>query len=194
MPPLLTPFLTQQRRKAILPYVRGDILDLGCGLAQICHTLQPEQTYIGIENPTEYVNWLRVRYPQHTFLQRDLEKEPINLDRCFETVIMGAIIEHLKEPGFLLQQIPGYLEPGGRLVITTPTPLGDKIHRLGARLGLFSMDAVEEHQKIYDRGALTGLLAQYDFSAMHYQYFLLGGNQLLVCQPGNTPTPKSEST
>lgn len=193
MPPLLTPFLMQQRRKAILPYVHGDILDLGCGLAQVSQAVQAGQRYIGIENREEFVTWLRRRYPQHTFLQRDLEQETIDLEHHFDTVIMGAIIEHLKRPGFLLRQIPGCLKPGGRLVITTPTPLGDKIHRLGARLGLFSMDAVEEHQKIYDRGTLAGLLAQYDFSATHYQHFLLGGNQLLVCQPGLCSAPGLES-
>jgi hypothetical protein len=54
---------------------------------------------------------------------------------------------------------------------------------MGARLGLFSMIAVEDHSQIYSRSALSALLFNSSFEIIHSKSFLLGGNQLVVCKP-----------
>lgn len=44
--------------------------------------------------------------------------------RRFDTIICGELIEHVEEPYRLLRDLRGLLADGGRLILTTPNPLG----------------------------------------------------------------------
>ena len=46
----------------------------------------------------------------------------VDLDRKFDTIIAGEIIEHLDNPGQFLRNMFRHLKPGGRLVVSTPNP------------------------------------------------------------------------
>jgi SAM-dependent methyltransferase len=45
-----------------------------------------------------------------------------DLDRRFDTVVAGEIIEHLEDPIRFLAGCHHVLEPGGRLILSTPNP------------------------------------------------------------------------
>jgi len=182
MPSLFTPFLQKQRFAIIQPYLTGDVLDLGCGLAIISELLGPDQRYVGVEGPPGFLEWLQTHRSQHSFYQRDLDVQPLNLGQQFDTILLIAVIEHLKNPGFLLGQIPVHLKTGGQLVATTPSPAGDRIHQIGARLGLFSKEAMHEHETIFTRNSLNSLAEENGLELIHYQKFLMGGNQLFLFQ------------
>ncbi len=113
----------------------------------------------------------------------DLNTGLLDFDQSFDTILMIAVIEHLINPSHLLQQLPKCLKPGGQLVLTTPSPLGDLIHRIGARLGLFSMIAVHDHEIIFSYQSLHPILSDCGFIISTYRRFLLGGNQLFICSP-----------
>jgi hypothetical protein len=69
------------------------------------------------------------------------------------------------------------------LVLTTPSPLGDIVHKLGSQFKLFYAEEVVEHVKIFNRNELRNILIDCGYSATHFRYFLLWLNQLLVCSP-----------
>ena len=144
--------------------------------------LRQTRHYVGIEGPSVFLEWLQTHRPQHTFYQRDLDLQNIALNQHFDTIVMVAVIEHLERPGFVLSQIPLHLKPGGRLVITTPSPSGDRIHQIGARLGLFSQEAMHEHETIFTRDSLNKLAMANGLELIQYRTFLLGGNQLFIFQ------------
>ncbi len=179
---LLSAFLKGQRYKAVSPYVCGDVLDLGCGLAEIVAWLKPGQRYIGIEGRANIMRWLEEHRPGYEFHQRDLDKDALALDQQFDTILMIAVIEHLNHPDNILSQISRRLKPGGKFLITTPSPWGNIIHKIGATLGVFSMEAAQAHQTIFTRGDLRVHLQRNGLRIIHYRRFLLGGNQLCVCQ------------
>lgn len=180
MQPLLSPFLQKQRFQAIQPYLIGNILDLGCGHAEMTQLLNEAQSYIGIEEDANLISWLEENFPNRKFYQRDLDHDDLDIPGQFDTILMVALIEHLRNPERLLAQIPDHLKNEGRLVITTPTPFGDRIHRIGARLGFFSMIAVRDHEIIYTKTRLQSLLEKNGFTIIHNRSFLIGGNQLFV--------------
>ena len=182
MPSLLTPFLQKQRFGIIQPYLAGDVLDLGCGLALVSEMLKPDQRYVGVEGPSSFLEWLHAHRPELSFYQRDLDMQPLDLGQKFDTILMIAVIEHLEKPGFVLSQMPSHLKTDGRLVITTPSPAGDRIHQIGARLGLFSKEAMHEHETIFTRTSLNRLAEQNALELIQYRTFLLGGNQLFIFQ------------
>ena len=83
----------------------------------------------------------------------------------------------------MLKQMGVLLNPNGWIVITTPHPLADIIHYLGARVGLFSTIANEQHEKLIDLSRMSYIAAQANFSISKYERFLLGVNQLFILEP-----------
>jgi 2-polyprenyl-3-methyl-5-hydroxy-6-metoxy-1,4-benzoquinol methylase len=147
--PLLSPYLQSRRFQAVKPFLIGDVLDLGCGQAELAAWLEPGQIYYGVEGDEVRVARLRDLFPAWSFLSFDLDQDRLDVGRQFDTITMIAVIEHLNNPSNLLTQLPALLTPNGHLVITTPSPLGDRVHRMGARLGLFSMIAVESQSNLF---------------------------------------------
>jgi len=128
------------------------------------------------------IRWLKDNYARYAFYHRDLDQKEFAIPGQFDTILMMAVIEHLADPGRLLCQLPHYLKPEGKLIITTPSPLGDKVHQVGARFGVFSIDAMREHKIIFDYRTLRAYLEPNGLQITHYRHFLLGGNQLFVCE------------
>ncbi len=70
--------------------------------------------------------------------------------------------------------------PKGRLIITTPTPLGDRVHGFFSNLDMVSKDASEDHQHIFTLAELRRLLLNNGFTVRYESLFLLGLNQVIV--------------
>lgn len=181
MIPLLSPYLHRRRTNIVRPYLKGDILDIGCGSADLIHFLDEDQHYVGIDSIKNLVMQLKERHPKYEFYERDVEGG-IGLDGNFNTITMIALIEHIKNPASMLKQSYELLTDGGDLVITTPTPLGDTLHKIGAKFGLTSKAAVETHVKIYAYEDLQNVLNSFGFDIYIYQKFVLGMNQMCVAR------------
>lgn len=176
---LLTNYLIRARMGRIEPYVRGEVLDLGCGGAEVLECFGSRITsYCGIEHSPEAVERLRRAHPSATFVARNLDEDELDLGRKFDVVLMVALIEHLFNQKHVMDQVAGVLKPGGTVVITTPTPFGnDVVHRLGAACGLFAKAAVDDHIVIYNRLRMRLLAKETGLRLTSYHTFQLGCNQ-----------------
>jgi 2-polyprenyl-3-methyl-5-hydroxy-6-metoxy-1,4-benzoquinol methylase len=171
---LLSPFLQSQRLAAARPHISGAVLDIGCGngaLAEYCST----DGYYGFDIDAETVEVARAGHPGYRF-----ETRMPDADMAFDTISSLAVIEHLSDPGGSLQAWAAYLKPGGKMVLTTPLPALEWAHELGAKVGLFSHDAAEEHEVLIDRPALEKMLAVKSLRIDQYRTFLGGANQLFI--------------
>lgn len=181
MPPLLSGFATQARLRAVLPYLRGALLDLGCGFTRLPPLLPASVSYTGVDGWDEALAYVRQKYPQFSFYKRDLDQEELQLgEKRFDTILMTAVLEHLHNPEHVLSQARGYLAPGGRLVMTTPSPFGDWLHQAGSRLALFYSEEFVGHVKIFAERDLADLARRTGYHMAVYRRFLLQTNQLIV--------------
>ncbi len=179
---LLSNRLARWRHEMIRPYVQGHVLDLGCGEAVILNTFGDAiDYYCGVEWNQKHVDHVLERFPGAGMYQRNLDKDALNLDRQFDVVLGIALIEHIWNQRFLFEQVIDCLKPGGRIVITTPTPFGnDIVHRLGAKLKLFAQSAVEDHMVIYNRLRFQNLAKEFGLTMLIYKRFQFFCNQLVV--------------
>lgn len=187
--PLLSNYIRQRRYTLALPYVGEAVLDIGCGSSAIAALLPSLRHYVGLDSHAALLKQARTTYPQHTFYLIDIEHEPLPaavLNQTFDTVILTALLEHLANPQLILQQVADLLKPTGQVIATTPTPLGHRVHRLGAAMGLFYREAVEDHKSILDKVLLQALCSQAGLKMTVYKQFEFGCNQLVVAQPVTT--------
>ena len=96
---LLSPLLRNARIKAILPCLRGNVLDVGCGSGALANHVA-QGNYTGVEIDEESLAICRQTYPGHNFLS----ELPSPAEK-FDTIISLAVIEHVKSPDIFLQDL-----------------------------------------------------------------------------------------
>lgn len=173
---LLSPLLRQQRFKAAAPYLKGRILDVGCGSGALAG-LVDSSSYLGVDVNETSLNRARAYFPSHSF-QNSLP----SVEEKFDTVVSLAVIEHVPDPLIFLGNLAQNLkhDPAARIVITTPHPSVGWVHDVGAAIGLFSKHANEEHEELLDQSKLFDLGQRAGLVLLNYQRFLFGVNQLAV--------------
>lgn len=179
---LLSPFVRSRRIAAAKPLLRaGRVLDMGCGTGELARHVESHR-YLGVDQDAESIEIARRRFPKHQFLTlSEFSSSPQK--QGFEQIVALAVIEHASHPQEWLAWLRTLLLPGAPLILTTPHPSGQWVHELGARMGLFSREAAEEHNDFLDRRRIENLAAAGGFTVRKFKRFLLGYNQLIVLEP-----------
>ncbi|MBI5033466.1 MAG: class I SAM-dependent methyltransferase [Chloroflexi bacterium] len=172
-----------------MPFIRGDVLEVGCGYTPIPPMITLQDHYVGIDYNPEVITKLALTYPSFEFLQLDVEHQVVDLGtRRFDTLVLLAVFEHWFNPTKVLSSLVIYLRDDGRVVLTTPTPFGNEIHRLGARWGIFSREAVAEHHSIVNENKLRQSFEAVGLRLCVYRPFQFGANQFAVGEKRMLPS------
>jgi len=178
---LFSQLLSQQRFHQLRPYLQGSVLDIGCGRANLLEHISPEQEYVGVDRDANIFQWLLKNHPAREFHLLNLNKQNLALGRKFDTIVMAATIEYFTQPQKVLLQAGAHLNPGGKLLITTRTPLSDRIICFGARFGISAQRSGKNPITVFTYLALKILFKDCGFGVEKHQVFLLGSNQFFVC-------------
>lgn len=185
---LLSSYLARARHEVVSAYIHGDVLDVGCQYGQLRdrHSGQIGR-YVGVDVSESAVDEARQRHPDCAFYVLDIDEAPLEFEAEFDTIVMMAVIEHIFNLKHLGRNLARALKPGGRAVLTTPTPFGnDVVHRFGAALGLFSKAAADDHIVLFNRKRFQIFAAEVGLVLLEHRLFQIGCNQLAVLQrPAN---------
>lgn len=175
----LSPYLREQRFRAAEPYLAaGRVLDIGCGIGLLTRYISADR-YLGIDLDRDSVVEARETHPAYRFMTLD-EFAAHDSDEKFDTIVGLAVIEHVPDPKAWLDEMRRRLAPGGRMVLTTPHPRLEWAHTVGARLGLFSRAASEEHNVLIDQKLMGRFAGDTGLRVAEFKRFLYGANQLFV--------------
>jgi 2-polyprenyl-3-methyl-5-hydroxy-6-metoxy-1,4-benzoquinol methylase len=95
------------------------------------------------------------------------DAEALDLGRTFEVVWAGELIEHLSCAGGFLDGARRHLEPGGRLVLTTPNAfaVSNFVYRFGGHPRVN-----RGHTCWYDETTLSQLLARHGYAVVEVSF------------------------
>jgi len=169
-------------------WLRGDVLDIGCGLAYLAQFVDTGWIYIGIGGRGKLIETLKQDY--HNLLTRkfhcvNIVKENSLLIRTlcasFNIITLLAVIEHLRNTKSIPILCTKMLVDDGTLVLTTPTREGDKIGGFLLKHLLIQTEDPFLCVKIYDKRSHKTLLESFNFKFDIYTKFECDMNQLFVC-------------
>lgn len=147
---LLSPFLRKKRLAKALPFIKGKVLDYGCGIGLLAKYI-PKSKYMGIDIDQESINTAKVLNPSYNFYKiSNLTYEKAKRFGPYDTIVMLAVIEHIAKPEKILTDISKMLNSSGNIIITTPHPISNSIHYYGSKISIFSKEAEKQHQKLYN--------------------------------------------
>ena len=144
---LIENYLARKRAKLVDKLIPeklrdGKILDIGCG----SYPLFLEKTTFREKHGVD--KGLSCEAENILFRQIDIAKQGLPYgDHSFNLVTLIAVIEHFTEDKIVevFKEIDRVLHPEGLILVTTPTPRGDKVLMPMAALGIVSKEEVREH-------------------------------------------------
>ncbi len=102
------------------PYVKGSLLELGCGEGRGVELLAPlADSYVGIDKIKGVIDTLSERYPENNFVNGVFPPFPFE-NESFDTIVTFQVIEHVKKDGDFIKEIYRVLKKEGQALITTP--------------------------------------------------------------------------
>jgi 2-polyprenyl-3-methyl-5-hydroxy-6-metoxy-1,4-benzoquinol methylase len=179
---ILSSFLQKKRINTAAPYLNGRVLDVGCGTGALAAKVKTDK-YFGTDIDEYSLNKAKSTFPDHHF-----GKNLPPVSEKFDTIVILAVIEHIKLPSVFLLNLSQRLKSvkHARIICTTPHPSMDWIHNIGSRIGIFSREANKEHEKLLDREALSSLATAAELKMAIYKPFLFGANQLVIFSWNNS--------
>ncbi len=94
--------------------------------------------------------------------------ENFNLNKKFEVIVAGEIIEHLGNPGNFINSVKSHMNKDTIFIITTPNVFS--IRRLiGSLLKIFLKEQ-KDHVAYYSNSMIRGLLNRYDLRIVDIKY------------------------
>lgn len=151
------------------------VLDLGTSTGKLGQHLREQKGCVadGVEVDGQAAELARPHY--RTLLQLDLETARLaeHFPRAaYRAIVCADVLEHLRNPGRLLEEIAPLLAPGGRLLVSIPN-----VGYAGVVAGLLNgnfpyhptgiLDTT--HVRFFTRGSLLELLAAHGFAARSVQ-------------------------
>jgi SAM-dependent methyltransferase len=171
--------LQRQRIAKALPYIepRSSVVDIGCNAGAFFAAGRDRvATGVGIDlqEPDSWVDGpfeLRVGgFP-----------DVLDPGETFDAIVALAVVEHVPRAGLdaWAKVIPEILRPGGRLIITTPSPKVDEILHLLIKLRV--IDGMEAHEHYgFDPRTVPEIFGSDVLRLEERKRFQLGLNHLFV--------------
>lgn len=97
----------------------GNILDVGCGLGEHLRQLRGCGNLFGIDVTNKTLETARKANPNITFIHAPAEKMPFD-NNFFDLVFSIEVVEHLKDPKIMFNEVARVLKPGGIFIFQTP--------------------------------------------------------------------------
>lgn len=97
----------------------------------------------------------------------DADVETMDVPVMADTIVIGELIEHLSNPGLMLDRLHGHLKPEGKVILSTPNPWYVAHLRNGLR---GRMQINEEHTAWFGPVVLGQLLGRHGFEVSRTEF------------------------
>lgn len=179
---LLDSILRQLRINAVKKHITPNsvVCDIGCGakgsfLKAISGNIAQG---IGIDKRVDNYNNSKLRFINND-LGTSLPLESSTID--YATII--AVIEHVDHPQEILKEIYRILKPGGKIILTTPSPSSKAVLEILAfKLHLISKELIEEHKYYFNKAELQKSLDDIGFKSINIKNFEFNYNILAIAE------------
>ena len=139
----------------------GSILELGIGHGFTPGLLNAAcERHVIIEGSQFVIDQFKTKSPDFKGEVVFSYFEEFETDERFDVIVMGFILEHVDDPGMLLERFKTFLKPGGRIFVAVPNAKSMN-RRLGVELGkiddIYSLNANDHafgHKRQYCRDTL----------------------------------------
>jgi 2-polyprenyl-3-methyl-5-hydroxy-6-metoxy-1,4-benzoquinol methylase len=141
------------------------VLDLGCRYGALTEFYAEGNEVVGVDIDREALEHAKARLGIET-AWADLDEPLAFEDASFDVVVIGELLEHIREPQRLIDEAERVLRPGGTLVGSTPNGfrLKNRVRFLRGR----HPEVDPTHLHLFSPGDVRTLLAGFDDAELRF--------------------------
>jgi len=151
------------------------VLDIGCHQGEFLEKLS---SLIGSSVGLDPLATPR-KTPRYRILPQAFTEPTSFSDHSFDAITLLATLEHIRDKAPLAREARRLLTPGGRLIMTVPSPRVDDIVHTLVRLGLADGMSLEEHHGFNPQDTST-IFQESGLQLECHETFQFGLNHLFV--------------
>jgi 2-polyprenyl-3-methyl-5-hydroxy-6-metoxy-1,4-benzoquinol methylase len=139
-------------------YVKGDLLEIGCGEGRGVEALAPlANSYTALDKINPVIEELAKKYENIHFISAFVP--PMNMleSNKYDVIVTFQVIEHIKNDKFFLEEIYRVLKPGGIALVTTPNIKLTLTRNPWHEREYIDKELKELAEKVFDRVTLKGI-------------------------------------
>ena len=165
----------------VIDVARGDsMLELGLGHGfSTASFAQHFKRYVVVEGSQKMIDRFNNRFGTENIEIVCSYFENFATEEAFDNIMMGFILEHVKDPGLILKRFGEYLKPHGSVFITVPNC--ESLHRrFGQAAGMLkNLTALSQadhdfgHRRYFSIDTLTKLVTASGFEVAHAEGIFL---------------------
>jgi len=154
----------------IKPFLRGKILEIGCGIGNLTFWLIQHLPVLAIDMNEDYLELIQKKFAKHPNLINtllwDIRREPPKeIYNQFDTIVCSNVLEHIENDESVLMRFYNLLSNRGRVIIFVPA-LKILYNQLDLELG---------HMRRYGKKDLFYKLNKCGFKIYQIKYFNIFG-------------------
>lgn len=127
---------------------------------------------VGIDSLKEEVQVIGEKYGYEVFCGDVMDLPSLGLNDSFDVIVCGELIEHISNPGLMLEGVKKYMHKDSLLIITTPNPWSKGRIKLIKKGRLESEWLNPEHICWYSFETLKNILNRYKFTIAYSGYYV----------------------
>lgn len=168
-----TPLNNADKALFVEEYVKGKILDVGCGSGFDANYFHEKKYSIeGTDISRTAIKIAKEKFPDIDFFVHNFELS--ELDRKYDTICCFEVIEHVLDYTTFIKNMGASLEDGGTLIISTPNIFGLKSYmrlllRDGTVFGVCTSD--DSHIRFFSIEVLKKVLVESGFEIIKFKTF-----------------------
>jgi SAM-dependent methyltransferase len=175
MDALLSPVLRRVRLSLVGQQLNGRVLDYGCGKGELYNHCASED-YTGVDVDKAALAQARQKYPYLRFYDTDEFRDK---DEHFDSIACTAVIALVDDKLEFLRIMKRRLNDGGKILITTPHPRVNWVHRVGVNAGFMKDDGYAQRKQL-GKHMIANLASRAGLRLRESHSFMFGMNQLFV--------------
>lgn len=172
---ILEPVFRKLRAGKVMRHLRKDmsVCDIGCGDGSFLFTISPY-----IARGYGFDKKAAERSFDNVVIKKSHIEGTVPLgDGSMDCVTMMAVLEHLEEPENVLRECNRILKPGGRILLTTPSPPAKPVLEfLSYRLNVVNPEEIRDHKRYFSKEDLREILTASGFKDVKVKAFEAGLN------------------
>lgn len=127
---------------------------------------------VGIDYLKNEVELIRKKFDYDVYFGNVMKLNKVDISKKFDVIVCGELIEHISNPGLMLDGIKRFMHLNTILIITTPNPWRDLWVKNMYTNNLEINWINPEHVCWYSFQTLKQLLFRYNYKEVHFDYYL----------------------
>jgi hypothetical protein len=129
------------------------------------------KSLVGFDYLSNDIEVLKNKYNYEAYFADVMKLESVEIGKTFDVIICGELIEHVENPGLMLDGIKKFMNLESLLIITTPNPWTKERTKLVASKVKESQWLNKEHVAWYSFQTLRQLLERKGYKEFSYDYY-----------------------